>query len=59
MRPTSLGFRSPKERTAEFYNPQVTSDGRKLDYNLKSYSSTGTNFTNEKRFEEMAIKIKS
>ncbi|CAG9327742.1 unnamed protein product [Blepharisma stoltei] len=30
MRPTDLGFRSPKERTPDFYNPQVTCDGRSL-----------------------------
>lgn len=32
MRPTLLQFRSPKERTPEFYNPDVTYDGRKISY---------------------------
>lgn len=32
MRPTNLGFRSPKERTAEFNLPQVTHDGRSLAF---------------------------
>lgn len=30
MRPTALGFRSPKERTPAGYYPQVTFDGRAL-----------------------------
>ena len=30
MRPTNLGFRSPKERTAGYRNPSVTFDGRIL-----------------------------
>lgn len=32
MRPTNLGFRSPKERTAEYNYPNVTFDGRSLPY---------------------------
>lgn len=32
MRPTLLDFRSPKERTPDFYNPDVTYDGRKISY---------------------------
>ena len=32
MRPTNLGFRSPKERTAEYRNPIVTFDGRALPF---------------------------
>lgn len=32
MRPTNLGFRSPKERTAEYNLPNVTFDGRSLPY---------------------------
>jgi hypothetical protein len=30
MRPTNLGFRSPREKTAEFRHPVVTFDGRVL-----------------------------
>lgn len=30
MRPTDLGFRSPKERTPEFNYPHVTFDGRSI-----------------------------
>lgn len=32
MRPTNLGFRSPKERTAEYNLPVVTHDGRSLPF---------------------------
>jgi hypothetical protein len=32
MRPTLLHFRSPKERTPDPYNPDVTYDGRKISY---------------------------
>ena len=48
MRPTSLRFRSPKERTAEFNDPQVTYDGRKAKFpSIKSAKST---FSKERRF---------
>lgn len=32
MRPTMLMFRSPKERTPEFYAPRITNDGHLLGY---------------------------
>ena len=31
MRPTMLMFRSPKEKTPEFYDPQITFDGHMLN----------------------------
>ena len=34
MRPTDLKFRSPKERTGEFTDPNVAYDGRKLIFKL-------------------------
>jgi hypothetical protein len=40
MRPTNLGFRSPKERTAEFNIPSVTFDGRHLPYLQATYNQT-------------------
>ena len=58
MRPTNLGFRSPKEKTGEFYNPQVTSDGRRLNFDPKSYRRTDTDFNAEPRFEGLAKKIR-
>ena len=42
MRPTNLGFRSPKERTAEFNYPCVTFDGRTLPYIGINPNSTGS-----------------
>jgi len=39
MRPTNLGFRSPKERTAEFSNPSVTYDGRLLPFLQPKHST--------------------
>ena len=48
MRPTLLGFRSPKERTPDPNLPLVTYDGRKLNFfpRLNSIS-----FSKEKRFK--------
>jgi hypothetical protein len=39
MRPTNLGFRSPKERTAEYSNPNVTYDGRLLPFIQPKHST--------------------
>ena len=47
MRPTNLGFRSPKERTAEYTFPIVTHDGRALPFlqqNRRSSLSTSKRF---------------
>lgn len=40
MRPTNLGFRSPKERTGGFAWPTVTFDGRSLQYMNAPMSQT-------------------
>jgi len=40
MRPTLLQFRSPKEQTGEFLRPDVTSDGKNLQFKPKSIHSS-------------------
>ena len=62
MRPTMLMFRSPKERTPEFYAPKVLNDGSILNINKskntkKKYSSTKINTTlpKQKRFRDYRI----
>lgn len=49
MRATDLGFRSPKERTAEYINPVVTFDGRFLPL---VHSNQTTTFSRSKRFTQ-------
>lgn len=52
MRPTNLGFRSPKERTAEYRHPIVTFDGRILPFlKLNNHSS----MPKSKRFGQYEI----
>lgn len=51
MRPTNLGFRSPKERTAEFSFPSVTHDGLSLPY-LQQSSNQSTSLSKSKRFAQ-------
>ena len=51
MRPTNLGFRSPKERTAEFSFPSVTHDGRSLPY-LQQSPNQPTSSSKSKRFTQ-------
>ena len=45
MRPTLLNFRSPKEKTPEFYNISITSQGEKLNFRQKSINRKPTTFT--------------
>ena len=52
MRPTNLGFRSPKERTAEYNLPSVTFDGRSLPFLNPVTRST---MTKGKRFEQYEL----
>ena len=52
MRPTSLQFRSPKERTPDPYTPVVTCDGRKLDFNPTKGDPKKTTFSQAKRFSQ-------
>ncbi|CAG9315229.1 unnamed protein product [Blepharisma stoltei] len=49
MRPTNLGFRSPKERTPEFYDPIVTFDGRSLS---SSPGKLRPSFSKSRRFAQ-------
>lgn len=55
MRPTFLGFRSPKERTPDPVLPRVTYDGRKLNYMSKRKAIS---FCKEKRFKNYDIQAK-
>ena len=55
MRPTFLGFRSPKERTPDPVLPKVTYDGRKLNYMPKRKAMS---FCKEKRFKNYEIQAK-
>ncbi|CAG9318294.1 unnamed protein product [Blepharisma stoltei] len=47
MRPTDLHFRSPKERTPDHYNPNLTYDGRSLSIPSRSRKQL---FAKSKRF---------
>ena len=49
MRATDLGFRSPKERTAEYRIPVVTFDGRLLPMLQTTKRST---FSRSRRFSQ-------
>lgn len=51
MRPTQLGFRSPKERTPEPNYPRVTYDGRLLNFSSPKSSKKSSSFSLEKRFK--------
>lgn len=48
MRATSLNFRSPKEATGGYYDPQVTYDGRRAKF--PSIKTAKSNFSKERRF---------
>ena len=52
MRATDLGFRSPKEKTAEYINPVVTFDGRFLPL---VHNSNTTTFSKSKRFTQYEV----
>ena len=56
MRATSLDFRSPKEATGGYYDPQVTYDGRKAKF--LSIKVNKSNFPKEKRFSLYSINEK-
>ena len=44
MRPTLLNFRSPNERTPEFYNPQTTTNGEPLNFRIRAFNARDSNF---------------
>ena len=48
MRVTNLRFRSPKEKTGEFCDPQVTYDGRRIKFPVIKRGNT--TFSKEPRF---------
>jgi hypothetical protein len=45
MRPTLLYFRSPKEKTPEFYDVRQTHKGEPLHFRIKSINKKRTNFS--------------
>eukprot|EP00347_Sterkiella_histriomuscorum_P013170 403365740 len=51
MRPTDLKFRSPKQKTPEYYNSKVTVDGRILNFIASSQNKKRT-FTSQERFPQ-------
>ena len=55
MRPTSLNFRSPKEKTPDARYPVVTFDGRNLAFTPTSIKG---NFSQGKRFSQYEIEAK-
>mmetsp|Transcript_25596 Transcript_25596/g.44675 ORF Transcript_25596/g.44675 Transcript_25596/m.44675 type:complete len:178 (-) Transcript_25596:158-691(-) len=52
MRPTLLGFRSPKERTPDAYSPTATYDGRVLNFSPRRVSRLSTSLPRAKRFSQ-------
>lgn len=51
MRPTLLNFRSPNERTPEFYEQIVTKEGGSLNFQVKSKNKNFSNFPQASRFK--------
>ena len=52
MRPTRLDFRSPNEKTPDFYYPQVTAQGQKLNFKPKSVNRNISVFSKANRFPD-------
>ena len=52
MRPTDLGFRSPKEKTPDAYYPQVTSNGKCLGFSRRNIHES---FSTSRRFQQYDI----
>jgi hypothetical protein len=55
MRPTLLGFRSPKERTPDAYTPSMTYDGRALNFSPRRVSRLNTSLPRASRFRQYEI----
>ncbi len=51
MRPTFLEYRSPNEKTPEYYNVVVNRKGERLDYRPTSLNIKATVFPQSKRFQ--------
>ena len=58
MRPTTLDFRNPAERTAEFMKVTHTHNGVSLDMNRKTKNTTGMTMPKEKRFKDQPFYCK-
>ena len=58
MRPTTLDFRSPHERTAEYKVVQHTHNGHNLDLCYKTKNATGTILPKEQRFKPSPLYCK-
>ena len=58
MRPTTLDFRSPAERTAEFTNVQHTHNGTSLNMNRRTKNTTGQTMSKERRFKDQPLYCK-
>ena len=58
MRPTTLDFRSPHERTAEYKVIQHTHNGHSLDLCYKTKNATGTILPKEQRFKPSPLYCK-
>lgn len=52
MRPTFLNFRPPWEKTGEYVDPDVTFDGRKLNFAPKSQNKSMATWSQSERFLE-------
>ena len=55
MRPTCLEFRSPKEKTPDFYSPKVNCVGKSLGFVNGSGSKT---FSQSRRFQQYEVDAK-
>lgn len=52
MRPTLLHFRSPKEKTPEFYDIRTTYTGEALNFKNSSINKRQSNFPQADRFPQ-------
>ena len=52
MRPTLLNFRSPYEKTPDYYNISMTNNGDKLNFRPKSVIQKPTTMSQARRFQE-------
>lgn len=50
MRPTLLNFRSPKEKTPDYYDISMTHLGEKLHFRAKSVNKRESNLAQAERF---------
>ena len=55
MRPTLLNFRSPKEKTPEFYQVQMTNTGEHLNFRSTSINKKKSIMPQAIRFHEQSV----